>query len=190
MSHRKVTNILFFNHNVIFFINYKSVIFLFHLSKVVLSSSWDSQPRYRLQFRCFVNQGWFFLPFVIHNLTIGLFYFNWDKLHARLNSPYKAWSYKKKKHKKIKARSKSVQKEPTAKRCLFILDFKLFRSQVKGKHSKGREFQSLAMRGQKTVNIDILATSRNDDRIFMQSIRITSRLHSRKRKWNQLSQFR
>ena len=30
------------------------------------------------------------------------FFFNWDSLHARLNSHYKAWrSYKKKKHKKM-----------------------------------------------------------------------------------------
>ena len=35
-----------------------------------------------------------------------------------------------------------------------------------------------------TVDIDILVTSRNGDRKIMQSIRIT-----RKRKWNQLSQF-
>ena len=28
---------------------------------------------------------------------------NWDSLHTRLNSHYEAWSYKKKKHKKIKA---------------------------------------------------------------------------------------
>ena len=40
-----------------------------------------------------------------------------------------------------------------------------------------------------TVNIDILVTSRNGDRKIMQSIRITSRPPSRKRKWNQLSQF-
>ena len=40
-----------------------------------------------------------------------------------------------------------------------------------------------------TVDIDILATSRNGDRNIMQSIRITSRPPSRKRKWNQLSQF-
>ena len=32
----------------------------------------------------------------------------WDSLHARLNSHYKAWSYKKKKHKKIKVYRKSV----------------------------------------------------------------------------------
>ena len=41
-----------------------------------------------------------------------------------------------------------------------------------------------------TVDIDILVTSRNGDRIFMQSIRIISRPPSRIRKWNQLRQFR
>ena len=40
-----------------------------------------------------------------------------------------------------------------------------------------------------TIDIDILATSRNDDIKIMQSIRLTSRPPSRKRKWNQLSQF-
>ena len=30
------------------------------------------------------------------------FFFNWDSLHARLNSHFEAWSYKKKKHKNIK----------------------------------------------------------------------------------------
>ena len=39
--------------------------------------------------------------------TIYLF-FNWDSLHPRLNSHYEAWSYKKKKHKKIIAYRKSV----------------------------------------------------------------------------------
>ena len=40
-----------------------------------------------------------------------------------------------------------------------------------------------------TVDIDILVTSRNGDRKIMQSLRIKSRPPSRKRKWNQLSQF-
>ena len=40
-----------------------------------------------------------------------------------------------------------------------------------------------------TVDIDILVTSRNGHRKIMQSIRITSRPTTRKRKWNQLSQF-
>ena len=37
--------------------------------------------------------------------------------------------------------------------------------------------------------VDILVTSRNGDRKIMQSIRIMSRLPSRKRKWSKLSQF-
>ena len=40
---------------------------------------------------------------------------------------------------------------------------------------------------EKTVDIDILLTSRNGDRKIMLSIRITSRPHLRKRKWNKLS---
>ena len=40
-----------------------------------------------------------------------------------------------------------------------------------------------------TVDIAILVTSRYGDRKIMQFIRITSRLTSRKGKWNQLSQF-
>ena len=35
-------------------------------------------------------------------------FFYWDSLHARLGSHYEAWSYKKKKHKKIRAHKKSV----------------------------------------------------------------------------------
>ena len=52
------------------------------------------------------------------------FFFNWYSLHARLNSHYKACSYKKRKRKKVKAYRKSIQKEPTAKRYLLILDLK------------------------------------------------------------------
>ena len=36
------------------------------------------------------------------------FFFNWDSLHARLNSHHEAWSYKKKKHEKITTYRKSV----------------------------------------------------------------------------------
>ena len=35
-------------------------------------------------------------------------FFNWDSFYARLSSHYDAWSYKKKKHKKIRAHRKSV----------------------------------------------------------------------------------
>ena len=47
-------------------------------------------------------------------------------LHS-VDSHYKAWSYKKKKHKKIKAYIKSLYKEPTVNRYLLILDLKPFR---------------------------------------------------------------
>ena len=40
---------------------------------------------------------------------------------------------------------KSVEKEPTAKRCLLILNLKPFRSLVKEKHSIGTEFKSLVV---------------------------------------------
>ena len=40
-----------------------------------------------------------------------------------------------------------------------------------------------------TFDIDILVTSRHGDRKTMQSIRITIRPPSIKRKWNQVSQF-
>ena len=39
---------------------------------------------------------------------IMLLFLNWDSLYARLDSHYEAWSYKKKKQKKIKAYMKSV----------------------------------------------------------------------------------
>ena len=81
----------------------------------------------------------------------GFFKKKWNSLHARLNNHYKTQSYEKKKHKKIKAYRKFVQKEPTVQRCLLILGLKPFTSQVKENHSIGREFQSLAVRGKKLL---------------------------------------
>ena len=50
---------------------------------------------------------WLLVPLAsATNLQVA--FFNWDSLLARLNSHYEAWSYKKKKHKKIKAYRKSV----------------------------------------------------------------------------------
>ena len=42
------------------------------------------------------------------NIVSGKFLFNWDSLHARLNSNQEAWSYKRKKHKNIKRYKKSL----------------------------------------------------------------------------------
>ena len=47
------------------------------------------------------------LRFIDRQPFLGVF-FNWDSHHEKLNSHYKAWSYKKKKHKKIKAYRKSL----------------------------------------------------------------------------------
>ena len=58
--------------------------------------------------------GWTFHHFAIvlrykkMNVVVVFFCFNWDSLHARLNSQYEAWSYKKKSTKKITAYRKSV----------------------------------------------------------------------------------
>ena len=41
-------------------------------------------------------------------LVKHILFFNWDSLHASLNCHWKAWIYKKKKHKKIKAYRKSL----------------------------------------------------------------------------------
>ena len=41
-------------------------------------------------------------------LLLLLFFFNWDSPHARLNSHYEAWSYKKRSTKKITGYRKSV----------------------------------------------------------------------------------
>ena len=40
----------------------------------------------------------------------GTFFFSWDALHARRNSHCKAWNYKEKKHKKIKAHEKCFER--------------------------------------------------------------------------------
>ena len=48
--------------------------------------------------------------------VVGFFFFNWDSLHARLNSHYETWSYKKRSKKQITGYIKSVSKEPTVKK--------------------------------------------------------------------------
>ena len=58
----------------------------------------------------------------------------------------------------------------------FLLTLAL-KPQVKGKHSIGREFQSLAVQGKKLLT-DIFVTSRNGDRKIMESIAIMSRTPS------------
>ena len=63
-----------------------------------------------------------------HHHSAWHLFFNWDLLPVRLNRHYEAWSYKKTNYRKLKVYRKSVQKEPTVKRCLLILDLKQLRS--------------------------------------------------------------
>ena len=58
------------------------------------------------------------------------------------------------------------------------------------RHKKIKVYTESSCAWTKTVDIDIFVTSRNGDRKIMQSIRIMSTGPLRKRKWNQLSQFR
>ena len=110
-------------------------------------------------------------------------FFNWDSLHARLNRHYNAWSCKKKKHKKITTYRKSIYKEPTVKKKMFV-NSRLKATKIIGQRKsfyRQRIPESSCAR-EETADKDILVTSRNGDRKIMQSIRITSRPSSRKRK--------
>ena len=114
------------------------------------------------------SQGVRFWRFPPQVLSQDLF-FNWNSLHARLNSHYEICSYKTNKYKKIKAYKKFVQKEPTVKRCLKA---RLKAIQIIGRRKafyRQRIPESSCVR-KKTVNIDILVTSMNGDRKIMQSI--------------------
>ena len=90
--------------------------------------------------------------------------------------------------KKITGSRKPVQKEPMVKRCLLILDLKLLKVGQRKEFFRQRIPEFIRAR-KEIVHIDILVTSRNGDIKIMKSIRITSRPSSRKRKWNQFSQF-
>ena len=52
-------------------------------------------------------------PIIFQMKIVALYFcnfifFNWYSLHARLNNHYEAWSYKKRKHKKVKAYKKPI----------------------------------------------------------------------------------
>ena len=53
--------------------------------------------------------------------------------------------------KRLKHTGNVFTKNLQLNRCLLILDLNSFRSLVKGKHSIGTEFQSLAVRGKKLL---------------------------------------
>lgn len=63
----------------------------------------------------------FFKKFMHHCLFCFLT-FNWDSLHKRLSSYFKAWSTRKRRRQGRKAYRKVDYKEPTDNRCLVTLD--------------------------------------------------------------------
>ena len=96
-----------------------------------------------------------------------LIFFNWNLFHERLTSHYKAWGCK-----DNKKRMKSIQ--------VSIPRLKSFKYQVKGKHSVGGEFQSLAGQRKKLL-IYIYITLSHGGRKIMEPIRVTSRPPTRER---------
>ena len=79
-----------------------------HQLKASLSRNCSPSP---LRWHCISSIRW--RAFDLSNFPkylvciLCLIFFNWDSLHAGLNSYYEAWNYKKKKHKKIKVYRKS-----------------------------------------------------------------------------------
>ena len=91
-------------------------------------------------------------------------FFNCDSLYALQDSHYEAWSYKKKKHKKIKTYVQEICLQKTGRlkvsdsrlKVFFIIgQKKAFNGQM------GREFQSCTRK--EIIDISILITSRNGD---------------------------
>ena len=89
-------------------------------------------------------------------------FFNCDSLYALLDSHYEAWSYKKKKHKKIKAYVQEICLQKTGRLKVSDSRLKAFIiGQKKANGQMGREFQSCTRK--EIIDISILITSRNGD---------------------------
>ena len=95
---------------------------------------------------------------------MGDFFFNWDSSHARLNSHYEAWIYKKSTKKKLFRKNlqlKDVSVNSELKVTKIIGQRKAFYRQRIPEFNCARK---------ETVDIDILVTSRNGHRKIMQSV--------------------
>ena len=136
---------------------------------------------YKFRMTCSIQPIQYFLK-IYKNKYI----FNWDSLNTRLNSHYEAWTNKKKKYKKD-YRIQKICLERNYSSNISGLKTTQVISQRKAFYML--RIPEFSRARKETVDIDILVTFRNGHRKIMQSIRITSRPPSRKRKWNQLSQF-
>ena len=113
---------------------------------------------------------------------------NWDSLHARLTSQYRAWRSKKWSTKRstdeICLESTYRQKVSANSRYKAISIIGLRKALY------GQVIPESSYMSKEIVDIDILITSRNGDTEIIQPIRITSWPLSRIKKWKQLSQLR
>ena len=101
-------------------------------------------------------------------------FFNWDSLHARLNSHYQGWSYKKKKYKKVKGYRKSPLKEHTLNRCLLTLRLKAIQIIGQIKAFYRQKIPGSSCTRKETIDINVHVTSRNGDRKISQNNEQTS----------------
>ena len=104
---------LLLSHLRSFFVFVFNVFFFEHTVIISLSLLYFTKHCFFCNIIFFLSRSmWFFLIInpktMLHcsmcsTVSVFLYFFNWDSLHVRLNSHCKAWSYRKKKHKNIKA---------------------------------------------------------------------------------------
>ena len=105
-----------------------------------------------------------------------------------MNNHYKAWGYKKK-HKKDYNIQEICLEGTYSQKMSVNSRLKVTKIIGQRKAFYRQRIPEPSCARKETVDIDILVTSRNGDRKIMQYITISSRPTSRKKKWNQLSQF-
>ena len=75
-----------------------------------------------------INSCFFFVCLFVCLFCFIYLFFNWDSLNIKWHSHYEVFSYKEKKKKNIKNEQGNCLEMTLNKRCLLILDLKLFRS--------------------------------------------------------------
>lgn len=112
---------------------------VFHVKKKMYDRGWEEEILKSIEIKNFglklvlqndisepeINSC-FFLVFLFYCFVY--LFFNWDSLNIKWHSHYEVSSYKEKKKKNIKNKQGSCLEMTLNKRCLLILDLKLFRS--------------------------------------------------------------
>ena len=124
-----------------------------------------------------------------HQICCSLFLKKFVLSPCKAELPQRGMELKEKKHKKY-YRPQKIYLERTYSQKMSVSSG-LKATKIIGQRKKfyRQRIPEFSCARKKTVDIDVFVTSRNVDRKIMQSIRITSRPPSSKRKWNQLSHF-